>query len=439
MAKYYGSYATLERGFVHQALTLITGAPTECLYLANASNGSGKTLLWRKLLRAHENKYILGAASITGDTTHKEILESGIMMNAAYLIYEVVQIDSYQLIKLRNPPDYGEGAPEWQGDWSDNSSLWTKRLRKKLGMVEDEDDHQFWMSFDDFCIIFRCVYVCKAINRRHWKSNKIQSRWSLADKTAAGLPSPLNPDCDITRLPQYSIVVHRPTDVLVKLSQTENGYATLQDPPFHLAVYLCKLENKKHVVDCLTNMSLVTHSGDPISAYELTLTANLLPGKYAVVCALFQRGSEGPFELEVTSRHSVEVARIDPDFKSKEELRKEAIAKVRSKIDTELDKIAHVTGENQMDFVDYDHSKPTEKPFNWVKILDPNSKQHYYYDVVTHVSSWEPPEDWDDVKGRKRREEWDREKEKIKAAKKAKKAAARKAAREAEVAAAIAQ
>jgi hypothetical protein len=441
VAKYYGSYAMLERGFVHQALTLITGAPTECLYLANASNGSGKTLLWRELLRAHENKYILGAASITGETTHKEILESGIMMNAAYLIYDVVQIGGYQLIKLRNPPDYGEGTPEWQGDWSDKSPLWTKKMRKKLGMVADEADNQFWMSFDDFCIIFRCVFVCKAINRSLWKTIKLQSQWNVADGTAAGLPSPLNVDCDITKLPQYSVFVHRPTDVLIKVSQTLNGYATLQDPPFHVAVYLCrsakggKVKGQKfhqaRVVTRITNVALVAHSGDPASAHEVSLSARLDPGHYSVICALFQRGCEGPFELDITSRHAVHVERVDPELKTWEELRKAGIEKGRAKINAELDKIVHITGEKQMDFVAYDHKSKQaaaleEKPFNWVKILDPNSKQHYYYDVVAGTSSWEVPTDWDEDKGRKRREEWDKEKEQKKAEKKRKKAAARK-------------
>jgi hypothetical protein len=171
--------------------------------------------LWRNLLQAHRNRYILGAASISGETTHKEILESGIMMNAAYLIYEIVQVGSLQLIKLRNPPDYGEGSPEWQGDWSDKSSLWTKKLRTKLKHKMNVEDSQFWMSFDDFCIVFRCVYVCKAINHNIWKTKKLQGKWSNEDGTSVGLPSPLNTECDLTKLPQYSIYVHRPMDISV--------------------------------------------------------------------------------------------------------------------------------------------------------------------------------------------------------------------------------
>ncbi len=446
VAKYYGTYAALEKGFVQHALTLITGAKTECLYLADASNGTGKSLLWRNLLQAHENKYILGAASITGDTTHKEILESGIMMNAAYLIYEVVQVDKYQLIKLRNPPDYGEGSGEWSGDWSDRSPLWTKRLRKKLKHVEDAKDSQFWMSFDDFCIVFRSVYVCRAINHEHWKKTHLQGFWKAADGTAAGLPSPLNPECDIAKLPQYSVFVHRPTDVCITLSQTENGYATLQDPPFHVALYLLQSteggkltkdskQAQARVMRRISNVALVAHSGDPAGLHEVTVTAHLQPGYYAVVCALFQRGFEGPYELDVKTRHAVVVERIDPALKTWRELRVGELKAARQKVDKELDKIAHVTGEAEMQFVGFDHKKNDAQasggdadgpPFHWVALKDEASGRDYYFNLETQASSWEPPSEWTEDKGRMRKVQWEKEKAEKKKAKRQAKADARK-------------
>ena len=35
-------------------------------------------------------------------------------MNASYLIYDVREIGEHKLLKLRNPPDYGEGKGEWE-------------------------------------------------------------------------------------------------------------------------------------------------------------------------------------------------------------------------------------------------------------------------------------------------------------------------------------
>ena len=50
-AKYYGSYAMLEKGYVHQALQDLTGCEAECIPLSGASRGIGKRALWDSLVR----------------------------------------------------------------------------------------------------------------------------------------------------------------------------------------------------------------------------------------------------------------------------------------------------------------------------------------------------------------------------------------------------
>ena len=42
VAKYYGGYGEIERGFCHHALEFLTGNEAECMYLAKASRGAGK-------------------------------------------------------------------------------------------------------------------------------------------------------------------------------------------------------------------------------------------------------------------------------------------------------------------------------------------------------------------------------------------------------------
>jgi len=46
---------------------------------------------------------------------------------------------------LRNP--WGKG--EWQGEWSDNSSIWTTELKQQLNW-ESADDGVFYMNWNDF-------------------------------------------------------------------------------------------------------------------------------------------------------------------------------------------------------------------------------------------------------------------------------------------------
>lgn len=50
-AKFYGSYAALETGFIYQALTAFTGAQSEEIFLATAGRGIGKKGLWKKMMR----------------------------------------------------------------------------------------------------------------------------------------------------------------------------------------------------------------------------------------------------------------------------------------------------------------------------------------------------------------------------------------------------
>jgi hypothetical protein len=56
-AKYYGSYAMLEKGYVHHALQDLTGCEAECIPLSGASRGVGKRALWDNLVRCVSELY----------------------------------------------------------------------------------------------------------------------------------------------------------------------------------------------------------------------------------------------------------------------------------------------------------------------------------------------------------------------------------------------
>lgn len=158
-AKYYGSYATLERGFVHQALRDLTGCKADCLFIAQEASGNGRAALWHALLRWQTNGYLLGAESLSLEAADPSIHKSGLVFGRTYPIFAVRALGRRKLLQLRNPPG---DHPEWKGDWGDKSPLWSRRLKRKLGWRDDESDNTFWMSFDDFCNAFRCIYVC------HW-------------------------------------------------------------------------------------------------------------------------------------------------------------------------------------------------------------------------------------------------------------------------------
>ncbi|KAA0150485.1 hypothetical protein FNF29_05288 [Cafeteria roenbergensis] len=224
-AKYHGSYAALETGFVQHALTDLTGADAEEVFLSENRTGAAKLRLWAQLKQWSANGFLMGAGTVSRSASDRQLLDSGLVFGAVYTVYQVVEADGHCLIKLRNPPgDHGE----WQGDWSDNSPLWTGRLRHKLGVVDDSDDGTFWMSVDDFVFAFRSLYLCRWFDPQRWFPETVTGFWK--GPTAAGLPSRHNPHCRLADNPQFSLVLDRPTDIAITLTQALPGVTTRTTP-----------------------------------------------------------------------------------------------------------------------------------------------------------------------------------------------------------------
>ena len=59
------------------------------------------------------------------------------------------------MVEVRNP--WGEDT--WNGDYNDNSSVWTDQCKEALDFVHDEEDGLFWMSCDDYLSNFYGLYV----------------------------------------------------------------------------------------------------------------------------------------------------------------------------------------------------------------------------------------------------------------------------------------
>lgn len=61
-----------------------------------------------------------------------------------------------RIIQVRNP----WGNFEWNGEFSDNSSAWTEKLKQKLKVVNAEDG-LFWMPWEEFCRFFAEISILK--------------------------------------------------------------------------------------------------------------------------------------------------------------------------------------------------------------------------------------------------------------------------------------
>jgi hypothetical protein len=188
-----------------QALVDLTGGVAgERIQLA-AAGAHDAGSFWAKLLRYANAGLLLGAGSPAGSDEEASAL--GIIQGHAYSVLQVRLEDGHRLIQLRNP----WGAKEWQGDWSDDSPLWTARLKSRLNWVR-ADDGVFWMSLEDFLSEFAQLYVCK-LPAPDWHEATCISEWRAA--TAGGCAN------HRTHLnnPTFTLTITRPTHVLVALSQ----------------------------------------------------------------------------------------------------------------------------------------------------------------------------------------------------------------------------
>lgn len=157
-AKLHGSYEALEGGLVQDALVDLTGGAGEEIDMrssqAHFDLASGR--LWSQLLRFKQEGFLLGAGSPSGSDVH--VSSSGIVQGHAYSLLQVREVDGHKLVQIRNP---WANEVEWNGPWSDASPEWTDRIKHKLKYTPQAKDGIFWMSWEDFQINFRSIYVCR--------------------------------------------------------------------------------------------------------------------------------------------------------------------------------------------------------------------------------------------------------------------------------------
>ena len=271
------------------------------------------------MARWRRNGYILGAG--THEVGAKMAFDTGIVPNACYTIYDIKNVDGFKLLKLRNPPGDNE---EWKGDWSDKSSLWTQRLKKKLGWT-NEDDNCFWMCFDDFIEVYREVYVCKWFDSKRWSEVSCHGKWELGGKvvvedvgelenenTAVGLPNAHNTECAVENNPQYVVEIDRPTEVRVRVSQEdEHGLASGVVHPF--SFFICSGDGASTArVKSLTRKNVVESTGVAKAERAREIYCTLQPGKYVILVGTYVAQMDGPFKISILSNYEVELDQIWP-------------------------------------------------------------------------------------------------------------------------------
>ena len=166
-AKLHGSYERIEAGHAHNVMTDLTGAPSHDFDIED----TGVEEVWNKLVTG-ERKGFLMACSAGTTNSSAELLESlGLVAEHSYGLLKVCEItnesgERIRLCLLRNP----WGDFEWNGDWSDNSDLWTLDIKRQCGYNDEQG--LFWMSYSDLCHYFCRIQICQINDDYHYSFMK---------------------------------------------------------------------------------------------------------------------------------------------------------------------------------------------------------------------------------------------------------------------------
>lgn len=162
-AKAYGGYYKLNLGRAGEALRDLTGAPSYGYIMSECrSDATRREKVWDKLVSAFQNNYLVCASSQHTGTGTENKLQNGLLTDHVYSILDLQEVfdnrgKAARIIQLRNP----WGKIEWNGAWSDGSSMWTQENREKFNAHDDNDDGLFWMDYFDFIENFEAVFINK--------------------------------------------------------------------------------------------------------------------------------------------------------------------------------------------------------------------------------------------------------------------------------------
>ena len=101
--------------------------------------------LFELLLESDQKDYLMTCSIDDHGADNLVYSNMGLVAKHAYSLIAIQHIDGHKLLNIRNP----WGSFEWNGDWSDNSELWSPELKQLVGFT-DADDGSFWMNFADF-------------------------------------------------------------------------------------------------------------------------------------------------------------------------------------------------------------------------------------------------------------------------------------------------
>ena len=154
-AKANGGYSNIVLGLVPEALLALTGFTSEYLEISKISEQD----LWDAVSKSDKVDCLMASG-----TKNEPFVEGlGLIPGHAYSLVSAQEKKRegdrpLKLLKLYNP----WGHQEWNGDWSDHSSLWNEELVKFFSKVS-VDDGSFYIDVENFSIFYESLFICNII------------------------------------------------------------------------------------------------------------------------------------------------------------------------------------------------------------------------------------------------------------------------------------
>uniref|UniRef100_UPI0037E88E89 calpain-1 catalytic subunit-like n=1 Tax=Semicossyphus pulcher TaxID=241346 RepID=UPI0037E88E89 len=313
-AKVCGSYTDMSAGTPAEAMMDFTGGVHMSIKLSDPPQN-----LWELMCRAGQSMTLMGCCTSQGETSDNTVLPNGLVQGHAYTVTGVKQLMNQgkpvNLVRLWNP--WGEG--EWNGNWSDRSSLWkTVNAQDREMCLSVADDGEFWMTIDDFCKFYTDLDICSLCpdfldgnSSCHWKTTSYEGRW-VAGTTAGGCMN--NRDSFWTN-PQYRVKTdgenskkHGGKNMLVSLMQKPDKRNRHLVQNLHIGFSVFEVieqyreQKGKFPASFFSSHTPVAQTKTYMNAREVMEFLMLKSGEYLIVPSTFNPNETASFILTILSK-----------------------------------------------------------------------------------------------------------------------------------------
>lgn len=318
-AKLYSGYHRIIGGLVHESLKDLTGGAADEVSL---ENNKFIEVLWKQLSTYHKEGYLMGCGNPKPHSGNFEV-SNGIVQGHAYAILNLKEAEGIRLIQLRNP----WGDTEWEGDWGDESALWTQKYRELFHHHSDSSDGVFWMAFSDFVVQFQRVYLCRIFDavidiplnngskqpilqaeiKNPWYRVMVDDEWR--GDTAAGGPKFISEGGLPENNPQYTIQSASKA-ALAFVTLTQRAKTSQGSEYVHAVLVVCDKNGKR--VRTVKKQQLVAGEMKFKNNREISVELEMEAGKiYTIFPATYKPGTEAPFTLTCYSRSLLNMTKLD--------------------------------------------------------------------------------------------------------------------------------